>query len=327
MDGSAAAFHPNEPITYADFASVVARLGLKPVEFNGGTVSHKVFRDAALWDTAYPNAQAALICGEAGVWGNPSEANYTMLGYSGFCLQDQVQRQYIASFLVSMLPMQEKERVSEQQFADEIRFQSALCKDAMKRLTGENIISCYADGTIRPEGTVTKAELAAMLYKVMEKSQFDRNLISDNLYGKYHSYYWDEEEKLLDLVNDARRKAGVSELKYDADLNALCEVKMLEKSIYGLDTFTKQIQYDGKTIADGHVSRFYGRCTAMARAFGLTDYYVGENAVLYAPYAAKAHNRLTDSEAHRKNYLNPMYEVAGFAVGEKATYQMFAYVK
>ncbi|MFR5718789.1 MAG: S-layer homology domain-containing protein [Anaerotignum faecicola] len=179
MDGSAAAFHPNEPITYA---ALLRKQSGKPVEFNGGTVSHKVFRDAALWDTAYPNAQAALICGEAGVWGNPSEANYTMLGYSGFCLQDQVQRQYIASFLVSMLPMQEKERVSEQQFADEIRFQSALCKDAMKRLTGENIISCYADGTIRPEGTVTKAELAAMLYKVMEKSQFDRNIVSDNLY-------------------------------------------------------------------------------------------------------------------------------------------------
>lgn len=65
MDGSAVAFHPNEPITYADFAAVVARLGLKPVEFNGGTVSHKVFRDVALWNTAYPDAQAALICGEA----------------------------------------------------------------------------------------------------------------------------------------------------------------------------------------------------------------------------------------------------------------------
>ena len=90
MDGSAVAFHPNEPITYADFAAVVARLGLKPVEFNGGTVSHKVFRDVALWNTAYPDAQAALICGEVGVWGNPSEANHTMLGYPGFCLQDQV---------------------------------------------------------------------------------------------------------------------------------------------------------------------------------------------------------------------------------------------
>lgn len=51
-------------------------------------------------------------------------------------------------------------------------------------------------------------------------------------------------KSFLDLVNDARRKAGVSELKYDADLNALCEMKMLEKSIYGLDTFTKQIQYE-----------------------------------------------------------------------------------
>lgn len=61
---------------------------------------------------------------------------------------------------------------------------------------------------------------------------------------------------LLNLVNDARRKAGVSELKYDADLNALCEMKMLEKSIYGLDTFTKQIQYDGKTIADGMFQGF-----------------------------------------------------------------------
>lgn len=89
--------------------------------------------------------------------------------------------------------------MSEQKFADEIRFQSALCKDAMKRLTGENIISCYADGTIRPEGTVTKAELAAMLYRVMEKSQFDRNIVSDNLYGKYHSYYWDEEENAFEF--------------------------------------------------------------------------------------------------------------------------------
>lgn len=86
------------------------KIRLKAVEFNGGTVSHKVFRDVALWNTAYPDAQAALICGEAGVWGNPSEADYTMLGYPGFCLQDQVQRQYIASFLVSMLSMQEKER-------------------------------------------------------------------------------------------------------------------------------------------------------------------------------------------------------------------------
>lgn len=99
-----------------------------------------------------------------------------MLGYPGFCLQDQVQRQYIASFLVSMLPMQEKEKVSEQKFADETYFQSALCKEAMKRLADENIISCYADGTIRPEGTVTKAELAAMLYRVWKNHSLTETL-------------------------------------------------------------------------------------------------------------------------------------------------------
>ena len=86
-------------------------------------------------------------------------------------------------------------------------------------------------------------------------------------------------------------------------------------------------QVDGKTVALGHVSQFYGRCTDMAKYFGLSNYRVGENAVTNAAYAAKAHNRLTHSQAHRKNFLSPDYEVAGFAVGHKATYQMFAYVK
>lgn len=116
-------------------------------------------------------------------------------------------------------------------------------------------------------------------------------------------------------------------LKYDADLNALCEIKMLEKSIYGYDTFTQPIKYDGKTIASGHVSKYYGRATEMAEAFGLNGYRVGENAVQNAPYAAKAHNGLTNSSAHRENYLNSDYEKAGFAVGGKLTYQMFAYTR
>ena len=70
MDGSAVAFHPNEPITYADFAAVVARLGLKPVEFNGGTVSHKVFRDVALWNTAYPDAHCGNLSFQQTAYGS-----------------------------------------------------------------------------------------------------------------------------------------------------------------------------------------------------------------------------------------------------------------
>lgn len=320
-------FEPNAQITYAEFAQVVARLGLKPVAFGGGSVSYKVFKDYALWNPNHSDSQAGHICAEAGVWGNPSEVTDTLMGYPGFRLGDQVQRQYIASFLVNMLPPAEERIVSEHPFQDANQFSSIMCREAMARLAEKGILSGYTDGTIRPNGTVTKGELAVMLYKVLEKSRFNMDAVSDNLYGNYHDYYWQEEEKLLHLVNDARRKAEVKELVYDADLNALCEIKMLEKSIYGYETFTNPIQYDGKTIAAGHVSQFYGRCTEMAKTFGLTDYRVGENAVLNASNAAKAHNQLTNSEAHRKNYLNSDYEVAGFAVGQKATYQMFAYLK
>ena len=155
----------------------------------------------------------------------------------------------------------------------------------------------------------------------------DMDTVSDHLYGNYHGYFWEQEAKLLELVNAERKKAGKDRLVYDADLNALCEIKMLEKSIYGKDTFEKLIQYDGKTIAAGHVSQFYGRATEMAQAFGLSDYLVGENGVMNCPNAVKAHDRLTDSPAHRENYLKEKYEIAGFAIGGTMTYEMFAYLR
>lgn len=327
MNGNTPAFEPNKAITYAEFAQTVSRLGLEPAEFNGGSVSYKVFSDFALWNPDHPDSKAGYICAEAGVWGNPSEATDTLLGYPGFRLGDQAQRQYIASFLVNMLPQAEGDKAYGAQFTDINQCSSVMCKEAMARLAEEKIISGYTDGTIRPKAPVTKAELAVMLYKVMGKSQFDTDVLSNNLYGNYHDYYWVEEGKLLTLVNEERRKNGLRALEYDMDLNALCEIKMLEKSIYGMDTFTHPIQYDGKTVAAGHVSQFYGRCTEMAKTFGLNRYRVGENAVQNASNAVKAHNRLTDSQAHRANYLNTSYEIAGFAVGTKATYQMFAYLK
>lgn len=327
MKGDNGKFSPNTAITYADFAHVIARLGLEPVAFNGGSISNKVFTDYALWNPSHPTSKAGYICGEAGVWGNPSEANDTMIGYPGFRLGDTAKRQYIAVFFSNMLDPMEVTLDTQKYFTDMNQFSSSLARTSMERMVQEGILSGYADGTIRPNANVTRSELAVMLYKVLEKSNFNMDTVSDNLYGNYHSYYWEEEEKLLNLVNEARRHDGARELKYDADLNALCEIKMLEKSIYGMDTFGQLIHVDGKTIAAGHVSQFYGRCSDMAKTFGLSNYRVGENAVTNASNAAKAHNRLTNSEGHRQNYLDSDYEVAGFAVGHKVTYQMFAYLK
>lgn len=223
-----------------------------------------------------------------------------MIEYPGFRLGDTARRQYIAAFLVNMLDPMAVSLDTQKYFSDMSQFSSALGRTPMERLVQEGIISGFSDGTIRPNANVTKAELAVMLYKVLERSNFDMDKVSDNLYGNYHSYYWEEEGKLLNLVNETRRKDGVNTLKYDTDLNALCEIKMIEKSIYGMDTFSQLIQVDGKTVAAGHVSQFYGRCTDMAKAFGLSNYRVGENAVTLASNAAKAHNRLTNSEGHRK---------------------------
>lgn len=319
-------FQPSQPITYADFAQTMARLGLKPVEFSGGSVSFKAFKDRAIWDPSHSDSIAANICGEAGIWGNPSEANNAMLGYPGVMLGDQAQRQFIAFFLVNPLDEPEGQTAPVKQFRDSDQFRSAQCRISMERLVQEKIISGYTDGTIRPTAAVTKAEFAVMLYRALEKNQFDMDKISDILYGNYHDYYWEEEGKLLDMVNAERKKNGVAPLQYDADLNALCEIKMMEKSIYGYDTFTDPIQFDGKTLAAGHVSQFYGRCTEMAETFGLRGYKVGENAAQNASSAQRAHNSLTASDAHRKNYLKPDYQVAGFAVGNKLTYEMFAFL-
>lgn len=54
-------FNPNTPITYADFANTVARLRLEPAEFNGGSISNKVFTDYALWNPSHPISQAGYI--------------------------------------------------------------------------------------------------------------------------------------------------------------------------------------------------------------------------------------------------------------------------
>lgn len=321
------AFVPNKVITYGDFAEAVARLGLDPVEFCDGSVSYKVFMDYALWNQNSSVSQAGNICGEAGIWGNPSEATFSMTGYPGFRMGDTAQRQYIVSFLANMLDPMTQTETQRMLFRDSDRIRSAMIREDMERMVSERIISGFSDGTIRPEAPVTKAELAVMIYKVLEKSDFDMDKISEHLYGNYHAYYWQEEKKLLELVNQERKWNGRKPLNYNADLNALCEIKMLEKSIYGYDNFTQLIKYDGKTIAAGHVSKYYGRATEMAEIFGLNGYRVGENAVQNAPYAAKAHNSLTNSSAHRENYLKDDYEKAGFAVGGKLTYQMFAYTR
>lgn len=293
-------FEPDAPVTYADFAQTVARLDLNPVEFGGGIVSYHIFSDFPLWNPNSLDTKAGYICAEAGVWGNPYEQNNSWTDGCDLNLNDFAQKEAITMFLMNMVEPTSEERISRQKN------------------------NTFGDITSYSQDIVTKAEMADMLYRVLEKYRFDMDVISNNLYGNYHAYYWSEEAKLLELVNTDREKNGVAALRYNADLNALCEIKMLEKSIYGYETFGYPVQYKGKSIVAGHLSQFYGNIMEMANTFGLQYRSIGENAAKNITGAEEVHEGFKGSASHKKNYLNTRYKMAGFAVGGKMTYEMFA---
>lgn len=324
-------FNPNEIVTYGDFAELVSRIGLKPIDFNGGKSVYRMFSDYMLWETSGNTGKSALICAEAGVWGTPTENTqiyesqaYT-IGFKQLNMNTPAQRQYIVQFLGNFLENQTEHRNII--FIDMNKFSNEVTKEAANKLVSLGIVSGFTDSTFRPQNTITKAEMVTMLYRILQYYNFDIIKISDVLYGNYYDYYWNESLELLELVNEERIALGITPLKYDADLNALCEIKNIEKSIYGYDTFEDKIQYDGKTIAHAHVSDYWGRATEMAEDFGMSSYLVGENAVMNASSAEKSHTNLSSSPAHKANYLNEKYKVAGFSVGEKLSYEMFAYFK
>lgn len=313
-------FNPNNFVTYADFADTVSRLGLKPVKFNGGTASYRIFGSEA-WGIDSPYYVSAMLCSEAGIWGNSSEIAENNENFNEkINFNDYMQNQYLALFISNMIG--NKGDFFSSYGSQSIRQSDSLSiSKALNLMISEGIMSSM----VQPQGYVTKAEMISILYNVLENYDFNIDVISNNLYGNYHKFYWDESMELITLVNQERSDEGLKELKYDPDLNALCEIKMLEKSVYGYDTFGKIINYKGKSIGDGHVSRFFGRATEMANAFGLNNYLVSENAATGAPSAKISYSRFKNSSAHRNNYMNAKYEMAGFSVGEKCTYEMFAY--
>ena len=96
ISGSGGYFYPNTPATYGDYAEIAAHFGLNPVTFYGGQDASRIFSDRFSWDSHTEPGKAALICGEAGVWGNPNEN----LAGIYFTLEQPAQRQYIAVFFV-----------------------------------------------------------------------------------------------------------------------------------------------------------------------------------------------------------------------------------
>lgn len=108
-----------------------------------------------------------------------------------------------------------------------------------------------------------------------------------------------DEQKMLDLVNAERKKAGVEPLKIDMKLVEISRKKsqdMIDKNYFG------------------HTSPTYGTPFDALKANGVSYRYAGEN-IAGAPTVDRAHSSLMASSGHRANILNLNYNYIGIGIG------------
>lgn len=114
----------------------------------------------------------------------------------------------------------------------------------------------------------------------------------------------DEEQKLLNLVNKARREAGLSELNFKSDLRkcAIAKAKDMVNNNYF-----------------AHESPTYGSPFDMMRQFGITFRSAGEN-IAGNQSVEGAFNAWMNSTGHRENILNKNFNYVGFGIVDSPVY-------
>jgi uncharacterized YkwD family protein len=116
------------------------------------------------------------------------------------------------------------------------------------------------------------------------------------------------EQKMVDLVNQERTKAGVAPLKVDAELSRVARIK-------------SQDMKDNNYFS--HTSPTYGSPFDMMKSFGIKYRTAGENIAKHGSVES-AHVGLMNSEGHRKNILNPNFTHIGIGIVDGRYYtQMF----
>ena len=114
-----------------------------------------------------------------------------------------------------------------------------------------------------------------------------------------------EEQKMLDLINSERSKAGLTPLKLDSKLMEVANLKA--------EDMVKNNYFS-------HTSPTYGSPFDMMKKFGITFQTAAENLAGNSSFEA-AHNALMQSEEHRKNILNSSYDYIGIGISPSPVYE------
>ncbi len=113
-----------------------------------------------------------------------------------------------------------------------------------------------------------------------------------------------EAQKMLDLVNSERAKAGVQSLKMDTEVMKVAQIKaqdMVDKNYFS------------------HTSPTYGSPFDMLKSFNVSYKAAGEN-LAGNNTVERAHTSLMNSEGHRKNILNGSYNHIGIGIADSPRY-------
>ena len=113
-----------------------------------------------------------------------------------------------------------------------------------------------------------------------------------------------EEIELLKLINAERTKNGLSELKFDAELQRVAKIKA-------------QDLVDNNYFS--HNSPTYGSPFEMMKSFGITYKAAGEN-IAGNPSLSGAVTAWMNSEGHKANILSNAYNYTGVGVVESPKY-------
>lgn len=113
------------------------------------------------------------------------------------------------------------------------------------------------------------------------------------------------EQKVADLTNQERAKAGLKALQVDTNLSKMAHEKSRDMSVNNYFS---------------HTSPTYGSPFDMMKKFGITYNYAGENIAMGQRTPEEVVKAWMNSEGHRKNILSPNFTHIGVGYVEQGNY-------
>lgn len=212
-------------------------------------------------------------------------------------------------------------------FTDDAAFSSSADRDKVYILVNNGIIAEKSDGSFDPQGSLTRAEAAAMAVRVAdivasEAPADTLEMSAEQTLASGSAQITSDEKTFIDLLNNERASAGVHQLKVSPLLMEAAEIRARE-----VVEKCASITYDEFCSYDS--SFFHARLDG-SRAYTVLDDVMDNSTTLLSsrisygenlarrwgtkPFSPQeGFNCLMTSQAHVDNMLDSMYDYVGVA--------------